>query len=79
MKNQIKIYKKAMNEILECCEMRDNYGMIEDIAKDALDEATSMDQTQYQIDERDFSETPENTVRISDINKEIAKEWKKDG
>ena len=77
-----------MNEILECCEMRDNYGMIEDIAKDALDEATSMDQTQYQIDERDFSETrnaqnfsasPENTVRISDINKEIAKEWKKDG
>jgi len=71
MKNQIKIYKKAMSEILECCEMRDNYGMIEDIVKDAM--------VDVDLDEAASNEIEHKVVYLSDVNKQIAKEWKKDG
>ena len=38
-------YEEALKEIITCCDLRDNYGMIEDIAKTALDgEPTTADQ-----------------------------------
>jgi hypothetical protein len=62
---RIEWLEKGMKEILNCCELRDNYGMIEDLAKTALDgEPTTADE--------------HNVVRISDVNKEIAKEWNRD-
>ena len=65
LETRIRWYEDALKEIIKCCDLRDNYGMIEDLAKTALDgEPTTADE--------------HNVVRISDINKEIAEEWNRD-
>jgi len=65
LETRIRWYEDALKEIIKCCDLRDNYGMIEDLAQTALDgEPTTADE--------------HNVVRISDVNKEIAKEWNRD-
>tara|TARA_R110002051_G_scaffold3527_2_gene19009 strand:+ start:4658 stop:5092 length:435 start_codon:yes stop_codon:yes gene_type:complete len=42
------------------------------------DEVSGVFMVDGKIKQIDYESSPENTVRISDINKEIAKEWKKE-
>jgi len=77
LEDRIKWYERAMNQIIVCCDLRDNFGMIEDIAKTALDgEPTTADEHNCMIQYNDPGD--ENVVRISDVNKEISKEWNRD-
>ena len=61
VKSRVKWLERGLKEIIHCSEIRDNYGMIEDIAKSSLNgEPTSADE--------------HNKVYISDVNKEIVDE-----
>ena len=75
-KDRIKWLEDGLKEIVRCADIRDNYGMIEDLAQSALDgEPTTADQyNTMQQDEKLVFE--EQFVRISDVNKEIAIDWK---
>ena len=42
------------------------------------DEVSGVFMSDGKIEQIDYESSPENTVRISDINKEIAKEWNRD-
>jgi hypothetical protein len=45
LEERITWYERAMKQILICCELRDNYGVIEDIAQTSLDgEPTTADE-----------------------------------
>ena len=45
LETRIRWYEDALKEIIKCCDLRDNYGMIEDLAKTALDgEPTTADE-----------------------------------
>lgn len=45
LEEKIKWFERAMGQIIICCDLRDNFGMIEDIAKTALDgEPTTADE-----------------------------------
>jgi len=45
LETRIRWYEDALKEIIECCDLRDNYGMIEDLAQTALDgEPTTADE-----------------------------------
>tara|TARA_R110000824_G_scaffold65022_1_gene169705 strand:- start:15275 stop:15523 length:249 start_codon:yes stop_codon:yes gene_type:complete len=45
LETKIRRYENAMKEILDCCELRDSFGMIEDIAQTSLDgEPTTADE-----------------------------------
>jgi len=45
LETRITWYEDALKEIIKCCDLRDNYGMIEDLAKTALDgEPTTADE-----------------------------------
>ena len=75
LETRIRWYEDALKEIIKCCDLRDNYGMIEDLAKTALDgEPTTADEHNCMIQYDDPGD--ENVVRISDVNRDIAKEWK---
>ena len=42
------------------------------------DEVSGVFMSDGKIEQIDYESSPENTVRISDVNKEIAKEWNRD-
>ena len=61
VKSRVNWLERGLKEIIHCSEIRDNYGMIEDIAKSSLNgETTTADE--------------HNKVYISDVNKEIVDE-----
>tara|TARA_R110002126_G_scaffold92959_1_gene220533 strand:+ start:125 stop:382 length:258 start_codon:yes stop_codon:yes gene_type:complete len=74
IENQIKWLEKSLKAILDCCDLKNAFMLssddtafandIKEIAQSSLDgEPTTVDES--------------NVVYISDVNKEIAKEWDK--
>tara|TARA_R110000824_G_scaffold366445_1_gene555106 strand:+ start:44 stop:301 length:258 start_codon:yes stop_codon:yes gene_type:complete len=74
IENKIEWLEKSLKAILDCCDLKNTFMLssddtafandIKDIAKSSLDrEPTTVDES--------------NVVYISDVNKEIAKEWDK--
>tara|TARA_R110002020_G_scaffold256273_2_gene469923 strand:- start:21932 stop:22288 length:357 start_codon:yes stop_codon:yes gene_type:complete len=64
-------YENALKEIIKCCDLRDNYGMIEDLAKTALDgEPTTADKYNKDFieyrdtgDEHDFNKNKQSITQ----------------
>lgn len=88
LETRIRRYEDAMKEILDCCDLKNEFMLspddtafandIKEIAHSSLNgEPTTADEHNKSfVQYRDTGD--ENVVRISDVNKEIAEEWNRD-
>jgi len=75
LETRVTRYEKAMKEILDCCDLKNTFILSSDDTAFACD---IKDIAQASLDGEPTTADEENVVYISDVNKEIAKEWNED-
>jgi hypothetical protein len=75
LETRVRRYEKSMKEILDCCDLKNTFILSSDDTAFACD---IKDIAQASLDGEPTTADESNVVYISDVNKEIAKEWNRD-